>query len=149
MIALNLPNFEYKLKKINGKNFILDPLRKKFVKLTPEEWVRQSFVDYLIKYKNFPAGRISNECTIKLYSLSRRCDTVLYDKCLKPLIIVEYKAPNVKITEKVFNQIEAYNHELKAKYLIISNGLTHYCCKMDYDGMKHEYLKDIPSYEKL
>lgn len=149
MFALNLPKFEYKLKKIKGKSLILDPLRKKFVALTPEEWVRQHFVNYLICYKAFPAGRIANECTINLHNLSRRCDTVLYDKKLTPLVIVEYKAPSIKITDKVFKQIEAYNHELRSKYLIISNGLIHYCCKLDYNRMTFEYLKDIPNYKDL
>jgi hypothetical protein len=90
MFALNLPAFEYKIRQQDGKTRIFDPLRRRFVALTPEEWVRQHFVNYLIADKGFPAGRMSNECNITLNNQKRRCDTVLYDEYLKPLVIVEY-----------------------------------------------------------
>jgi type I site-specific restriction-modification system R (restriction) subunit len=149
MFALNLPVFEYKIRQQEGKSKIFDPLRHKFVALTPEEWVRQHFVNYLIKDRNFPAGRLSNECNIHLNGLKRRCDTVLYDEYLKPLVIIEYKAPEIQITQTVFNQIATYNMALKVKYLIVSNGLKHYCCRMDYENQKVEYLEMIPNYSAL
>jgi len=149
MFALNLPVFEYKIRQQEGKSKIFDPLRRKFVALTPEEWVRQHFVNYLIKDRHFPAGRLSNECNIQLNGLKRRCDTVLYDEYLKPLVIIEYKAPEVQITQTVFNQIATYNMALKVKYLIVSNGLKHYCCRMDYEKQKVDYLEAIPDYSAL
>ena len=149
MFALNLPDFEYKIRHHEGKNQIFDPLRHKFVALTPEEWVRQHFVNYLIVNKGFPAGRMSNECNINLNGLKRRCDTVLYDVFLKPLVIVEFKAPEVTITQAVFDQIAAYNMVLKVKYLVVSNGLKHYCCKIDYETQKVEYVEEIPDYIDL
>lgn len=149
MFALNLPVFEYKIRQHEGKNQIFDPLRRKFVVLTPEEWVRQHFVNYLIVEKGFPAGRMSNECNINLYGQKRRCDTVLYNEFLHPLVIVEYKAPEITISQAVFNQIAAYNMVLKVKYLIVSNGLKHYCCRMDYENQKVEYIDAIPGYKDL
>jgi len=149
MFALNLPVFEYKIRQHEGKNQIFDPLRRKFVVLTPEEWVRQHFVNYLIVDKSFPAGRISNECNINLNGQKRRCDTVLYNEHLQPLVIVEYKAPEITINQTVFNQIAAYNMVLKVKYLIVSNGLKHYCCRMDYENQKVEYIDAIPDYKDL
>lgn len=149
MFALNLPAFEYKIRKDGGKTLIFDPLRRKFVALTPEEWVRQHFVNYLIKDKGFPAGRLCNECNINLNGMKRRCDTVLYDAYLKPLVIVEYKAPTIGVNQLVFDQIAAYNMVLKVKYLIVSNGLNHYCCQMDYDNQKVDYLETIPNYIDL
>jgi len=149
MFALNLPAFEYKIRQDQGKNRIFDPLRRKFVALTPEEWVRQHFVNYLIDEKGFPAGRMCNECIINLNGLKRRCDTVLFDAFLKPLVIVEYKAPTITVNQAVFNQIAAYNMALKVKYLIVSNGLNHYCCRMDYENQKVDYLETIPNYIDL
>lgn len=149
MFALNLPAFEYKIRLDQGKNRIFDPLRRKFVSLTPEEWVRQHFVNYLIEEKGFPPGRLCNECTINLNGLKRRCDTVLYDAFLKPMVIIEYKAPTITVNQAVFNQIAAYNMVLKVNYLIVSNGLNHYCCRMDYENQKVVYLETIPNYIDL
>ncbi|MDD4972149.1 MAG: type I restriction enzyme HsdR N-terminal domain-containing protein [Paludibacter sp.] len=149
MFALNLPVFEYKIRQFEGKTQIFDFLRRKFVALTPEEWVRQHFVNYLIVSKGFPAGRLSNECNINLNGLKRRCDTVLYDEYLKPLVIIEYKAPEIPVSQTVFNQIAAYNMVLKVKYLIVSNGIKHYCCRIDYEHQKVEYIESIPDYKDL
>jgi hypothetical protein len=149
MFALNLPVFEYKIRLYAGKKQIFDPMRRKFVKLTPEEWVRQHFTNYLIKYKGFPAGLMTNECVINLNGQKKRCDTVLFDKTLKPLLIVEYKAPNVAVNQTVFNQIASYNWVLKVKYLIVSNGLNHYCCLIDYESQKVQYLEEIPDFKDL
>lgn len=147
MFTLNLPGFEYKLRKINDKNYIYDPLRRKYVYLSPEEWVRQHFCHFLIEHKNYPAGRIANECSIRLDSLSKRCDTVIYDAQMQVFMIVEYKAPNIVLNQEVFNQIVAYNWVLRAQYLTVSNGMNHYCCRMNYANNKVEFLEDIPLYE--
>jgi hypothetical protein len=137
------------VKKTDGKLSVLDPLRRKFVALTPEEWVRQHFVNFLLKEKGYPAALIANEIQINLNKQKRRCDSVIYNRDLAPLMIIEYKAPDIVITQEVFDQIVRYNIVLKVKYLIVSNGLNHYCCAMDYDTQTFCYLPDIPDYKNL
>lgn len=149
MLELNLPSFDINVKKIGGKLSILDPLRRKFVALTPEEWVRQHFVNFLLREKGYPAALIANEIQIDLNKLKKRCDSVVYNRDLSPLMIIEYKAPDVDITQQVFDQIVRYNIVLKVKYLIVSNGLNHYCCIMDYNKQSFNYLSDIPNYTDL
>lgn len=149
MLELNLPSFDINVKKIGGKLSILDPLRRKFVALTPEEWVRQHFVNFLLREKGYPAALIANEIQVDLNKLKKRCDSVVYDRDLSPLMIIEYKAPDVDITQQVFDQIVRYNIVLKVKYLIVSNGLNHYCCIMDYDKQSFNYLSNIPDYTDL
>ena len=149
MLSLNLPPYEIKITEREGKRQIFDPLRKSYVALTPEEWVRQHFVNYLLQYKGYPASLTANEVGITLNGMSRRCDTVIYDKSLKPRAIVEYKAPSVKITKEVFAQISRYNLVLRVDYLIISNGLQHYCCKMNYTNNTFTFMQDIPDYNTL
>ena len=149
MSALNLPVFDTKITVNDGKRQIFDTLRRCYVALTPEEWVRQHFVHYLLDHKGYPAALMGNEVAITLNGMSRRCDTVVYDKALKPRAIIEYKAPSVKITKEVFAQISRYNLILKVDYLIVSNGLQHYCCKMDYESNTFTFLQDIPEYNKI
>lgn len=148
MLRLNLPEFEANIKKTD-KLYIRDRLRRKYVALTPEEWVRQHFVNYLITEKHYPEALIANEIQIDLNHVKRRCDSVVYNRHLSPLVIVEYKAPEVKITQDVFNQIANYNIVLKVNYLIVSNGMEHYCCRMNYSDMTFEYLSEIPDYNSL
>ena len=149
MLLLNLPEYDAKIIMRDGKNVIFDPIRKKYVALTPEEWVRQNFVNFLIKYKEYPLSLMANEVLIKLNGTSKRCDTVLYNRDLSARMIVEYKAPHIEITQDVFNQITRYNIALKVDYLIVSNGMTHYCCKVDYETQSVSFLKDIPIYSTL
>jgi type I site-specific restriction endonuclease len=149
MLSLNLPPYEIKIIEREGKRQIFDPLRKSYVALTPEEWVRQHFVNYLLQYKGYPSSLTANEVGITLNGMSRRCDTVIYDKNLKPRAIVEYKASSVKITKEVFAQISRYNLVLRVDYLIISNGLQHYCCKMNYTNNSFTFMQDIPDYNTL
>ncbi len=149
MYALNLPSFDAKIRKKGAGFEIFDSLRRKYVALTPEEWVRQHFVHYLIAKKKYPASRIANEAGIKLNSLVRRCDTVVYNNQLEPLVIVEYKEPNVTITQQVFDQVGRYNSVLRVQYIIVSNGLQHYCYRMDYDTQTYTFLTDIPVYAEL
>ena len=144
MVQLNLPKYNAKITEKDGKSYIYDSLRRKNVALTPEEWVRQHFINFLITDRLFPAGLIANEVTIDVNGTSKRCDTVVYDRFLTPVIIIEYKAPNIKISEQVFDQIVRYNSVLKVPYLIVSNGLTHYCCRMDYLNRTYLFLKEIP-----
>ena len=149
MMQLNLPTYEYRLREQNGRQQIFDVLRRRYVALTPEEWVRQHFVHYLIEHKGYPKGLLANEVELRVGEKHLRCDTVLYDKALHPKIIVEYKAPEIAITQKVFNQITVYNMLLHVDYLIVSNGMQHYCCQMDYDQNRYTFLSDIPSYDQL
>lgn len=149
MPELNLPSFDKKVIQKEGKPFIFDIIRRLYVALTPEEWVRQHFVHFLIGTKGYPQSLMANEVQLKLNGMSRRCDTVAYDRTLRPRVIVEYKAPTVNITQQVFDQICRYNMVLQVDYLIVSNGLAHYCCKVDNTTHTYTFLKDIPSYEEV
>lgn len=146
---LNLPCTDLRITIKDEKELIFDSLRRKYVALTPEEWVRQNFVSFLINKKGFLAGLMNNEVSLVQNGIKRRCDTLVYDKFGAPLVIVEYKAPNIEITQKVFDQIVRYNYILRAKYLIVSNGLNHYCCCINYDEGNYSFLKEIPSYADL
>ena len=146
MFSLNLPDFQVKIAVTDGKKMVFDPLRRKYVALTPEEWVRQHFVHFLIQHKGYPSGLLAHEVQLTLNGTRKRCDTVLYDRTRTPRMIIEYKAPTVPITRQVFDQITRYNIVLKVDYLIVSNGLEHYCCKVDYERFCCNFLKEIPDY---
>ncbi len=126
---------------------VYDALRRRWVALTPEEWVRQNFVSFLCGSRGFPAALMGNEVELKLNGTSRRCDTVVFTRGLKPLCIVEYKAPHIAITQKVFDQIARYNSVLLARYLIVSNGLHHYCCR--FKGDSYVFLRDVPAFAEM
>ena len=132
-----------------GKPRIFDVLRRRFVAVTPEEWVRQHFIHYLIDHKGYPQALLANEISLTLNGMWRRCDSVLYTADMQPRMIMEYKAPTVAITQEVFNQICAYNAVLRVPYLTVSNGLTHYFCHIDYDTNTTTFLPDIPEYSQL
>ena len=149
MFRLNLPQYEIKIGEKGGKRTIFDFLRRKYVALTPEEWVRQHFVHYLVEHKGYPKGLLGNEVELHIGDKSLRCDSILYNKVAEPQMIIEYKAPTIQLQQKTFDQISAYNLLLKVDYLIISNGLQHFCCKMDYEHQKYLFLSDIPDYKNL
>lgn len=147
-MTLNLPSFDdIKLRQDGCGRQVYDSLRGKWVALTPEEWVRQHFVNYLLVHKGYPRYLMANEIGLKLNDMSRRCDTVVFTRDRRPLVIVEYKAPSVAITQKVFDQIARYNIVLRASVLIVSNGLKHYCCL--FQGDSYVFLKDIPDYAEI
>lgn len=149
MIKLNLPPYPARVTEDQGKAKILDVLRRRYVALTPEEWVRQHFVHYLIEHKGYPAALMANEMSLSIGNKKLRADSVLYNRHLQPRMIMEYKAPTVEITQKVFEQIAAYNLLLHVDYLVVSNGLQHYCCRIDYDKRTYNFLQDIPTYESI
>ena len=149
MTRLNLPPFEIKLRGTKAQPQIFDILRKKYIALTPEEWVRQHFVHFLVEHKGYPAALMANEIQLKVGEKTLRADSVLYSRDLKPRMIIEYKAPHIPITQKVFDQISIYNMRLHVDYLVVSNGLQHYICKMDYNDKKYLFLEDIPDYKEL
>ncbi len=142
---LNLPSFRLRID--SGK--IFDPIRKKWVALTPEEWVRQNFINYLLTDKKYPRSLIKIENTIQAFGASRRCDAVVYSNEIKPRLIIECKAPQINISEKTFQQIALYNSVLKTPYLIVTNGLDHYCLKINLKTGKYQFLKEIPDYNAL
>lgn len=147
MISLNLPSFDIKIRREGNRAVVLDPLRRRWVALTPEEWVRQHFVNLLVSEKHYPATLVANEVQLSVGEKVMRADTVVYDRTLRPRMIVEYKAPTVAITQKVFDQISVYNLLLRVDYLAVSNGRQHYVCRMDYDNEKYSFLEDLPDYE--
>lgn len=147
MQVLNLPTYPFKLKQKGANTQIFDAVRKKYVILTPEEWVRQNFLQFLIQEKKFPSSLIAVEIALKYNQLQKRADVLVYDKSGNPYLMVECKAPEVKITQDVFDQIARYNMSFKVKYLVITNGLNHFCCQMDYSTNNYQYLENIPFFE--
>ncbi len=145
MLELNLPKYSFKIKESEGKKLIFDRCRRKFVALTPEEWVRQNMVEFLIDRKGYTQALIGNEVTVKMNNMQKRCDSVIYNRLGLPFLIIEYKAPHIEITQSTFDQIAMYNFKLKVDYLIVSNGIKHYCCKIDYENQKYQFLQEIPS----
>ena len=149
MFRLNLPQYELKIGEKDGKHTIFDFLRRKYVALTPEEWVRQHFTHYLTDHKGYPQGLMGNEVELQVGAKRLRCDTILYNKQGQPQMIIEYKAPTVPLSQKVFDQITAYNILLHVDYLIVSNGMQHICCQIDHENQQYTFLPDIPSYPDI
>ena len=149
MYRLNLPPYPITVVERDKKQLIFDFLRRKYVALTPEEWVRQHFVHFLVEHKGYPKGLLGNEIELRIGEKRLRCDTILYNKVAEPKMIIEYKAPTIQLQQKTFDQITAYNLLLKVDYLIVSNGLQHYCCKMDYPNKKYYFLENIPDYQNI
>lgn len=149
MTKLNLPPVELRLKEENGETKVFDHLREKWVVLTPEEWVRQHFSAWLQNKHHYPASLMANEIGIEMNGTRKRCDTVVFHRDGRPNIIIEYKAPDVAITQNVFDQIVRYNMALKADYLVVSNGMSHYCCKIDYKNNTYNFIPQIPDYTRI
>ena len=146
MIKLNLPSYSFKFKNRENKLYIFDKFRKKYVVLTPEEWVRQNFITFLTEEKKYPNTLIGIEKEFKINNLSKRFDILVFDKSGLPNIIVECKAPQIKITQDTFDQIARYNLNFDAKYVIVTNGLEHFFCSLDHINKKYNFLRDIPAY---
>ena len=148
-MKLNLPEYSFTIRQNKTRKEIFDPIRGKYVTLTPEEWVRQNFIRFLIEEKNYPSSLIAIEKGLTVNKKPRRFDAVAYDKTGMPLVLIEFKSANVAITQKVFEQIAIYNQLLKVKYLIVSNGLKHYCCKVDFEKRSIRFLENIPEFNLL
>jgi len=149
MLQLNLPEYKFRIKIQNEREYIFDNLRKKFVALTPEEWVRQNFIRFLIDEKKYPASYIAIEKQIELNGLLKRCDAVIYNPDFKPFAIIEFKAPQIKLNQATFDQAAVYNSKLKVDYLIISNGIEHFACKVDTQNSCYSFFEQIPNYSYL
>jgi len=147
MQKLNLPTYQFKLKSNENKTLIFDNLRKKYVVLTPEEWVRQHFVEFLIQEKKYPVSLIAIEKQLIINNRKKRTDILIFNSDGKPDIIVECKAPSIKITQDTFDQIARYNLKLKANYLVVTNGLQHYFCQLDTENETYVFLQEIPDYK--
>ncbi|MFK5857132.1 MAG: type I restriction enzyme HsdR N-terminal domain-containing protein [Bacteroidota bacterium] len=147
-MKLNLPEYHFKTR-VNqmGKSEIFDNLRKKFVVSTPEEWVRQNFMQYLIEEKDYPPMLIAIEKGIKVNNMRKRFDAVIYNRNGQPIMLIEFKSPDVKLSQKVMEQISSYNLSLNVNYLIVSNGLTHYCCYIDRATGAITFIGDIPTFD--
>lgn len=143
MQPLNFPSYDFKIKTSGKITQIFDIVRRKYVALTPEEWVRQHFLHYLVNEKKFPRSLLAVEMNIILNKLRKRCDIVGYDNTAKPILIVECKAPGIKISQNTFDQIARYNIALKVKFLAVSNGLEHYFCEIDFLKKNYRFLKEI------
>lgn len=146
MQKLNLPEYSFRYKTNEGKTYIFDSFRKKFVRLTPEEWVRQNFAQYLVEEKRFSLSLIAVECMVNVNNNPQRADLIVYNRTGCPLLVAEFKAPEVKISQQTFDQVVRYNMQLKVPFLIVSNGLEHYCCRINYDDNTYVFLQDIPDF---
>lgn|SRR5690554_4657095 len=146
MQQLNLPPYEHRIIQKENKDFIFDTIRKRYIVLTPEEWVRQNFIQYLNKEKKYPAALMAVEKQLVVNTNLFRFDLVVYRRNGIPLLIAEFKAPGVKISQAAFDQAVRYNMALKVEHVVISNGLQHFSCEINYIENSYKYLKEIPEY---
>ena len=146
---LNFPEVKIILEQKEGKNYIYDAIRKKKIVLQPEEWVRQHVVQFLISYKSFPLGLMTEEFSIKYDRMNKRIDLLVYNNELKPILLAEFKSFDIPITNETFLQASVYNHTIKAPYLYVSNGLVSYCAVIDFSKNSITYLEEIPDYKNL
>jgi hypothetical protein len=149
MQELNFPYFEFRLRTINNRQEIFDPVRHKFVALSPEEWVRQHLIAYLIEIKGYPVSMIGVEKQLMLNKLPKRFDLVIFARNASPFLLVECKAPGVEITENTFDQAARYNMLLHAEYFLITNGLEHYTCRIDYERRQYIFIEEIPHFGEV
>ncbi|APA65689.1 MULTISPECIES: type I restriction enzyme HsdR N-terminal domain-containing protein [Maribacter] len=148
MQPLNFPSYTFRVKNSENRPLIFDEIRKKFIVLTPEEWVRQHVVKFLIQEKNYPISHINVEKQITLNGLKKRYDIVVFKPDGKLDILVECKAPEITISQNTFDQIAQYNFKLNANYLMVTNGLAHYYCQMDFVAEKYQFMQEIPDFSR-
>jgi len=145
-IPLNLPSYPLRIKEESSGTYIFDEIRKKFLLLTPEEWVRQHLVQFLILDKRYPRSLIKLEGGLKLNSLQKRSDILLFNNLGEKILLVECKAPSVKITQDTFDQIARYNFIHRVQWLLVSNGLQHFCCEIDFEKSSYRFVEELPEY---
>ncbi len=149
MLQLNLPSYQFRIKQEENLFYIWDNIRKKYIKLTPEEWVRQHFLEFLIQEKHYPKALLAVEQQLNVNGMKKRCDAVFYNRQGNPEIILEFKAPSVEITQAVFDQVAVYNSKMNVEYFIISNGMAHFFCKVNTESAQYDFFNKIPTFEKL
>ncbi|NLN74284.1 MAG: type I restriction enzyme HsdR N-terminal domain-containing protein [Bacteroidales bacterium] len=147
MQKLNFPSYQFRIEVVDNKEYIWDEFRKTMVRLTPEEWVRQHMLKWLNVEKKYPASIIGVEKKILVNKMDKRFDALVFDSNANPHIIIECKAPEVKLNSETFLQLANYNSVVKAPYLMITNGIEHYCAFVDFEKMKIKHVEDIPTYE--
>ncbi|WP_430400596.1 type I restriction enzyme HsdR N-terminal domain-containing protein [Flavobacterium sp.] len=146
MQLLNFPTYSFRFKNSENKVSIFDSIRKKFILLTPEEWVRQHVVEFLLNEKKYPKSLINVEKVVKVNGMNKRYDVIVFNSDGSIFLLIECKAPEVKIDQKTFDQIARYNLILNAQYLMVTNGLNHYFCEMDFENEKYTFLKELPEF---
>lgn len=144
MLKLNFPEYSFRFKNSENKRLIFDPIRKKFMLLTPEEWVRQHTVQFLIQEKDYSASLINVEKQLLLHGTKKRYDIVAFNPNGSISLIVECKAPTIEINQDTFDQIARYNLVTQAEYLMVTNGLNHFYCQMDYQNERYVFLRELP-----
>jgi hypothetical protein len=149
METLNLPTYEFRVDEREGKRVVYDPVRQTYVRLTPEEWVRQHFVQYLVQEQGVPAGLVAIEASFQYQGQPRRADIIAHDRQGEPLLLVECKAPRVSIGQDAFDQGAGYNLVLGAPFLVVTNGQTHYACRIDFEERSYAFLDDLPRYAEM
>lgn len=147
MHQLNFPSYSFRFKNSENKVSIFDAIRKKFIILTPEEWVRQHLIQFLITEKSYPISLINVEKVLKVNGLRKRYDVVVYNSDGTINILIECKAPEVTISQNTFDQIAQYNMTLQSNFLMVTNGLNHYFCQMDFENEKYQFLTELPNYQ--
>lgn len=147
MVKLNLPEYPVKTRKLGSRQFIFDQIRKKYVKLTPEEWVRQHFLNYLLDDLAYPRSLVRVESGLSVNSMGKRTDILVYNKEITPYLLVECKAAHITLNHKAMDQLSIYNRTIKAQYLVLTNGLKHYCCCMNYKTNSYQFQAALPSYD--
>jgi len=149
MQKLNLPEYDLKLKMESGRKMVFDPFRSKYLVLTPEEEVRQLFARFLIEERDYPVSRMATEYSLRLNKMAKRCDILVFDRQVNPVVLVECKSPDVRIRQEVFDQVARYNVVFRVSYLLVTNGLKHYCARVDFESGRVEFLEDIPRYTEV
>ncbi|WP_295667411.1 type I restriction enzyme HsdR N-terminal domain-containing protein [uncultured Mucilaginibacter sp.] len=149
LVPLQLPPYPFKITDQNGQLILFDPIRKKNIVITPEEWVRQHFVQYLINQKKYPKTLIKLEGGHKLNGMAKRSDIVVYNPAGEKILLVECKAPSVSIDQKVFDQIARYNMVHKVKVIAVTNGLQHYYCLIDFEAVNYKFIEELPTYAQM
>jgi len=146
MQNLNFPSYNFRFKNSENKVLIFDGIRKKFIVLTPEEWVRQHTVQFLLQDKKYPKSYLNVEKLVKVNNINKRYDIVVFLPNGELFLLIECKAPEVKITQETFDQIARYNLKLNAKYLMVTNGLNHYFCQMDFENEQYIFMENLPDF---
>lgn len=149
MQILNFPPLEITVRQHNNRREIYDPVRKRYFVLTPEEWVRQHVISYLLLEKHVPMNLVAVEKNLKINTLTKRFDVVVFNRNARPLMLIECKAPGIKVNESVFDQAARYNMSLKAGLFLITNGIEHYCCRIDFENSLYVFMNEIPLYQEM
>ena len=149
MDSLNLPTYSFSVKSEDGRSLIFDPVRRKYVLLTPEEWVRQNFLQYLVQEKDFPASLMAVEKEFNFNRMKKRTDILVHNRQGEPVFLVECKAPAVPVTREVFDQIGLYNLNYNVPWLVVTNGMKHYCCRFEEDEGEYRFTDRIPAWSEV